>query len=409
MKVYLQLIEYDLKKYGIKFLVPILLIFLTTVYKLLFRGYYSGLFRILDPALDIPVILIFTIVHIIVPLGILYQLRSALNSEILMMIPDIRNKILLYKGSLLGIFVIWSLLIARIFELKQIVFYFFVYSWVISLFLIIVWGFKYIYKSNKHMLIKILFQFGILWVPYLFSLFKEFKYALMIISGYILLIWFIHFRNFIDNFRNYKEDMESQEKGLSRYLYGDFQDVFGTSWKEKDMKKALSRVSSKPGSFNYARLYQYSLYKYTGSLIMLIVVYYATNFIIGFSFNIVGPTNGAFIIGFFLLIIPFSVSKAFDKKDKIESLYLMNKNNRKEFGKNILLAVLWYNTRLMVYVILALAFNGWRFFKNPGDIVVFLHIVLPSFCIICSYPLIYLRWKYSSLNINDGELNEAGV
>jgi len=272
--------------------------------------------------------------HIIVPLGIVYQLKSALKSDLFVLTPDIRTKILFYKGSLLGIFIIWSIFVARITGFKEMIFYLFVYSWVISLFLIIVWGFKYIYNSKKYMILKIGFQFGILWAPYLVSIFKEFR--LTIVLGYTLLIWLIQFRNFIEHFRNYKEDEENTEKGVKRFLYGDFEEIFGSSSKEKDMKKALSRISKNTGHFNYARLYQFSLYKYTGSIILLIVVYYATNFITGFLFNILGTINGSYAIGLLILTIPLGVSKAFDKKDTIENLFVMNKKARIEFEKDIL-------------------------------------------------------------------------
>jgi len=407
MQVYKQLIIQDLKNYGIKFIVPALLIILITFYKLFYRGFDTRFFEISDPALDIPAILIFTIVHIIVPLGIIYQLRSALKSDLFVLTPDIRTKILFYKGSLLGIFIIWSIFITRITGLKEIIFYMFVYSWVISLFLIIIWGFKYIYNSKKYMILKIVFQFGILWAPYLGSIFKEFR--IMIVLGYILLVWMIQFRNFIEHFRNYKEDEENTDKGVKRFLYGDFEEVFGSGWKEKDMKKALSRISTNPGHFNYARLYQYSLYKYTGSIILFVVVYYATNFITGFLFNILGTINGSYAIGLSILAVSLPVSKALDKKDTIENLFLMNRKNRKEFEKDILYTVLWYNTRLMIYVIISLTIMEFRVFsKNPEDFNLYLHTVLPAVCIILGYLLIYLRWKQSKSKNDSAEYNKAG-
>jgi|GEM_PF-4082373 len=162
MQVYKQMIINDLKKYGIKYIFPILLVILLSSYKLLYKGFDASLLKISDPALDIPAILIFTMVHIIVPLGIIYQLRSALKSDLFVLTPGIRTKILFYKGSVLGIFIIWSIFIARITGFKEIIFFMFVYSWLISLFLIIVWGFKYIYNSRKYMILKIVFQFGII-------------------------------------------------------------------------------------------------------------------------------------------------------------------------------------------------------------------------------------------------------
>lgn len=398
----------DLKKYGIKFIFPILLIILLTFYKLLYKDFDTSLLKISDPALDIPAILIFTMVHIIVPLGIIYQLRSALKSDLFVLTPDIRTKILFYKGSLLGIFIVWSIFIAHISGLKEVIFYMFVYSWVISLFLIIVWGFKYIYNSKKYIILKIVFQFGILWAPYLSSILNEFKLA--IIFGYTVLIWIIQFRNFIENFRNYKEEEENFDKGVKRFFYGDFEEVFGSSWKEKDMKKALSRISSDPRRFNYARLYQYSLYKYTGSIILLIVVYYATNFITGFLFNILGTINSSYGIGLLILTVPFVVSKAFDKKDTIENLYLMNRKDRKGFEKDILYTALWYNTRLMTYIILSLTIMEFRiFYKNPDDFNLYLHAVLPAGCIICGYLLIYTRWKQNKSKSDTVEYNKAGA
>ncbi|MDD3175976.1 MAG: hypothetical protein PHU51_05860 [Candidatus Nanoarchaeia archaeon] len=331
-----------------------------------------------------------------------------MKSDLFVLTPDIRAKILFYKGSLLGIFIVWSIFIANISGLKEVIFYMFVYSWVISLFLIIVWGFKYIYNSKKYIILKIVFQFGILWAPYLSSIFNEFKLA--IIFGYTVLIWIIQFRNFIENFRNYKEEEENFDKGVKRFFYGDFEEVFGSSWKEKDMKKALSRISLDPRRFNYARLYQYSLYKYTGSIILLIVVYYATNFITGFLFNILGTINSSYGIGLLILTVPLVVSKAFDKKDTIENLFLMNKKDRKGFEKDILYTALWYNTRLMTYIILSLTIMEYRlFYKNSNDFNILLHAVLPAGCIICGYLLIYIKWKQNKSKNNTFEYNESGA
>jgi len=398
----------DLKKYGIKYIFPILLVILLSSYKLLYKGFDASLLKISDPALDIPAILIFTMVHIIVPLGIIYQLRSALKSDLFVLTPGIRTKILFYKGSVLGIFIIWSIFIARITGFKEIIFFMFVYSWLISLFLIIVWGFKYIYNSRKYMILKIVFQFGIIWAPYLTSLFKEF--ALVIISGYTLLIWLIQFRNFIEHFRNYKEDEENTEKGVKRFLYGDFEEVFGSGWKAKDIKKALARISKDSGHLNFARLYQFSLYKYTGSIILLIVIYYATNFITGFLFNILGPFNSSYGIGIILLLIPVLVSKAFDKKDTIQNLFLMSKKDRNEFEKDILFTGIWYYTRLVIYIIFSLTIMEYRlFYKNPDDFKVYLHAVLPAVCIICGYLLIYIKWKQNKSKNNTFEYNESGA
>ena len=390
MKTYWQIFKYNLSKFGIRSYLTFFLILVVTLIKIIYLGHSGNFFQFENIALDIPFILLFVLTIITVPINIIYLLKDSLKNNILLMIPDIRKKILVFSGSiLLGIF-IWSVILNfTIWKWSSLLIYSFFYTWYLSMLLSMLTGFKFIYKTNRYFLLKLFMQFACIWIPFVTSFSKDIRLLSAVIIGYISFILLVQFKNFSLQFSNYKEDKHANDS-IRESLETDFAIALNTKTKESSLLRLLKQIKFKKNRFSIIRLYQYSLFDAVSNRVILIITYFLI-FEIGLVILGIGKIKiGSVLISILVIRLsyPYFIRKL-KNYETIGRLYILSNFKKVQFEKNILYSAFWYYTRILSFItiLLLLHFQQFQKIKNWH------YLFLPAVILLSVYLLIYLTWS----------------
>lgn len=388
-------------KFDKKYLFSIVLILFSfgsvTSYKILYVGNRSfiqmGDEITLSWSLLIPVFVLTIILSLFSPVLIL---RERLNISVHRLVPDIRKKKLRSSAIFILLIIIWSIYIISLNNLLSILLLILMILWFLSLMTAALFGFRFIYRSDKYNLLKFLFYFypsvtGLFykllqyagnstWVVYVFTVF----YCLIILYQII---------NFYNNYRNYKEDYERKyNSGWTRFLGGDFFGHLEGSAKKRSLRKLIQSFKLNKSIRKRACLFQFSMFPNTTDRIKILAsaiewfIYFIILYVVGIKY-------GSIFIFYMYIYQAFGASTIFRNKSKIQHLYVTSGQKRNDFEFTILFSVAEYfiKASLIDLVFILTGYFIFARFYNSIDLMYIFLIFGISF--LAKSLIIFSCWK----------------
>ncbi|MDA3886595.1 MAG: hypothetical protein PF638_13465 [Candidatus Delongbacteria bacterium] len=410
MKVYLHILKSNIKAVNFIGIGYFLMSFLSvTLYKIFYVG--SRNFLTQEPvslswSILMPVFILVLLSNYMFPIMSLFE---SPNITVHRMVPDIRKKKMIYSGSYMLLVFIWGMFIFGFGSLMELIMFLLFNLWFISMMMTILIGYRFMYRSNKFRLLKLIFYLlpSIMSVTYSISIYNSYSILIAYASGIVFFSVIIYqIVNFYQNYKNYKEDYERNfKKGWNRILGGDFFGHLEYSTKNRSIKKLVTCFKQTKSKYTQAKLYQYSLFRNNSNRVMILsvliglLIYYVVISILGIKY-------GMFLVFYFYIYSAFGSINTFRQKELIEHLYITSGLRRKKFELTILLSYILFFIKDSIFDIcsVAILYFTYKHFYENLTITPIILLFLISF--IARASIIYGCWVVTLKNKDYSDLDK---
>lgn len=398
MNKYMHLIISTVKKLNFIALAIYLFPFLSVTYYKIFHVGNRNFLEVDDPSISwtilIPIFILVLLQSYSTPIIMLHE---SSRGSIYKMVPGIRRVKLIFSGSYMLLIMIWSIYILGSNDLVDICAFVMFSLWFISLLTATLFGFKFMYRSRKYNLLKVLFYFLHSVIVGIYSMleYQGINSSFLVLIFYLLFISIVayQFINFYKNYSNYKEDYETNfRSGWKKILVNDFLYHLESSAMHKSVQKLISVYKKKSAELERIKLLEFSLFPYTSNRILIFgSLFFA--WIIFALISILGIKYGLLAAAYLYNYSGFTYTGIFRNKELIEHLYITSGLVREKFEMTVLKSAFYHLIRSSASDLVILTI-GFYIYSLYNETVSYLYVIIIfAISFIAISLTVYGCWK----------------